>query len=177
MTKETPTNVTIVDRKLILSLPNAQMPVIWQADLEKAQSSAFTIQEDKKAKTFVLILKTKGEEVDEIAHFDNKQASVDVLMEISQALQGAHGQIKPNDIVSNSNAQAVPASSNNTRDNKIGAILSLVLVLVLILIWVIFASNNVNLGKHGANDFAHSNTNSQGSSGVAISADDFLNNR
>ena len=39
--------IKIVDSKLILSLPTAQMPVVWQMDLDKAQSAAFTIKENK----------------------------------------------------------------------------------------------------------------------------------
>ncbi len=169
MTKTTDSNINIIGNKLIISLPSAQMPVVWQMDLEQAQSASFTIKEDKKAKSFALISKIQNEEASEIARFSDKQVSVDILMEISNALQNAP--VQTNIVSSNPEAATIKSKS---KDNKIGAILSLSLVLILIIIWVLSASKNLNNVEY-KNSVSSSAPSS--SSGVAISADDFLNNR
>ncbi len=170
MTKTNDKSITIIGNKLIVSLPNAQMPVVWQMDLEQAQSASFTIKEDKKAKSFVLISKIENDKADEIASFSDKQDSVAVLMEISSALQNIPVQTN----VADNNPESLTAQKSNAKDNKIGAVLSLSLVAILIIIWIFSASNNLNTVEY--NDRA-SNAPSSGSSGVAISADDFLSNR
>lgn len=173
-------NVKIVDGKLILSLPNAQMPVVWQMDLENAQSSSFTVVEDKKAKNFTLILKGQDGTVDEIAPFDDKQSAVDVLMETSSVLQNAHGQIRPG-----STSGGNTSNNNDDKDSdKLGAGLAIALAIVLILIWVMMSSvpNRSLDGASSSTNTSGSATNNSGSdprqsSGVPVSADDFLNNR
>ncbi len=170
-TKELSSNVTIVGSKLILSLPNAQMPVVWQADLDQAQSSSFTLQEDKKAKAFTLVSKNQDDVVNEIANFSDKQVAVDILMDISNVLQNAHAQIK----INTASSDGKTISAHKKQDNKIGAIIAVSLVAILVIIWVISASNNLNTVKNSSNNV--SNISASGSSGVAISADDFLNNR
>ncbi len=171
-------NAKIVDGKLILSLPNAQMPVVWQMDLEKTESASFTVIEDKKAKAFVLVLKGHDGKVDEIAPYDEKQNAVDILMETSSVLQNAHGQIKPGS-AANSNT----AAANQKDSDKLGAGLAAALVVVLILIWVFVAAapqtapgTSVASGDTSA-PAALGNSSSRQSSGVPVSADDFLNNR
>lgn len=175
--KNAPSNVTIVDGKLIMSLPDAQMPVVWQMDLEKAQSSVFTIQEDKKTKSFTLILKQSNNAVDEIASFDNKQDAVDILMETSSALQNAHGQIKPT--TANNSNQHISSPQSDTKGDKTGATLALALIIILGLIWTISASGNLDPNrKTTASSFEGSlSKNARESSGVPVSADDFLSNR
>ena len=179
MSKNTSSNVNIVDGKLILSLPDAQMPVVWQMDLEQAQSSAFTVQENKKEKNFTLVLKTQDGTVDTIAAFDDKESAVDTLMETSSVLQNAHGQIKGT-VAANSNAVSVSSGSDNKSD-KMGALLALALIFVLGLIWMISASSGVGTGQPGATTAASlssaSDVSARESSGVPVSADDFLSNR
>lgn len=171
-------NITIVDGKLILSLPDAQMPVVWQMDLEKAQSSVFTIQEDKKAKNFTLILKNSDGTTNEIASFESKQDAVDILMETSSVIQNAHGQIRPN--AANNNGQA-QTQNNAGRNNKTSAALALALILVLGLIWSVSASRKLDPSARSTTASTSSNfpssTNARESSGVPVSADDFLSNR
>ena len=53
-TQTTQSIANVVDGKLILSLPEAATPVIWQMDLEQAQSCALEVKEDKKSKQFNL---------------------------------------------------------------------------------------------------------------------------
>ncbi len=172
-------NISIVDGKLILSLPNAEMPVVWQMDLEQAQSSAFTVQEDKKKKVFTLVSKTQDNAADEIASFEEKQDAVDALMETSSVLQNAHGQIKPG---MRGDKVSAPANSNhdNEKSDKVGAFLALALIIVLGLIWMMSASQSVQLSGNDMGSLTSSSqtpASARESSGVPVSADDFLNNR
>ena len=178
-TKQTSSDITIVDGKLILSLPDAQMPVVWQMDLEKAQSSVFTIQENKKDKDFTLVLKNSDGTTNEIASFENKQDAVDVLMETSSVIQNAHGEIKPG--AANNNTGQASAQKSTGKNDKASAALALALILVLGLIWTMSASRKLDPAARTTTAVASSNspssTNARESSGVPVSADDFLSNR
>ncbi len=169
-------NVKIVDGKLILSLPEAQTPVVWQMDLEKAQSASFTVVENKKEKNFALVFKAEDGNADNIAPFDEKQSAVDILMETSNVLQNAHGKIKP---ASNSHS----AAANDNKTDKLGAILAVALVIVLISIWTLSATGPGRIGQGGVNPSTASassygeNASPAQTTGVPVSADDFLSNR
>lgn len=166
-------NIKIVDGKLILSLPEAETPVVWQMDLEKAQSASFTVLENKKEKNFALVFKTQEGNADDIATFSKKQSAVDILMETSNALQNAQGQIK--------SRATTNINDNNKKSDKLGAILAIALVIVLIIIWSISAAGPGRLGQGGVDpqsaSFSGSDNNPRQSSGVPVSADDFLTNR
>ncbi len=171
--------VKIVDGKLILSLPNAQMPVVWQMDIEKAQSAAFTVKEDKKKKIFSFVVKKEDGEVDEIAVFDTKEGAVEVLMETSSALQNAHGKIKSG-VVANSNDVLSSGGSSTSKDegsDKLGAFLAVSLVIVLIVIWSISSSVPQKVSGVSAASTESGNIDARQSSGVPVSADDFLSKR
>ncbi len=177
-------SVKIVDGKIILSLPNAKMPVVWQMDIEKAQSAAFTIQEDKKKKNYALLLKKQDGEIDEIAVFDSKESAVEVLMETSEALQNAQGQIKGATMVSanpaNSNNGGMASSSKSSKEeggDKLGAFLAVSLVIVLILIWTVSSSVPEKISEVGGTSVAGGNVDARQSAGVPVSADDFLSKR
>lgn len=169
-TKQPSSNITIVDGKLILSLPDAKMPVVWQTDFAHAQSSVFTIQEDKK-KNFTLISKNSENVTTEIASFDKKQDAVDILMETSAVIQNAHGQIKPS-AINNNSTEPKPEKSDRT-----SAALALALIVILGLIWTVSASKKLDPSTPTASSNSTSSTTARGSSGVPVSADDFLSNR
>lgn len=172
-------SIKIVDGKLILSLPTAQTPVVWQMDLENAQSAAFTIQEDKKKKNFTLVLKTQDGNIDEIAPFDDKESAVEILMETSNVLQNAHGQIKSGSPASNANV--APSESQNKSaggSDKLGAFLAFALVVVLLVIWTVSSSVPEKITTAGGTNSASGiSADPRQSSGVPVSADDFLSNR
>lgn len=170
-------HVKIVDGKLILSLPNAQMPVVWQMDLEQAQSASFTVQEDKKAKLFNLVFKTQEGGEDIIAPFDEKQSAVDILMETSNVLQNAHGQIKPG-----ANNVSAGAPAQQQKSDKLGAVLAIILAVILVGIWMLSAAGPGRIGQGGVDPNRASSSLTGGadpsqSSGVPVSADDFLQGR
>lgn len=182
-------NVTIVDGKIILSLPNAYSPVVWQMDLEKAQSAAFTVKQDSKTKRHVLILKSDDSAKEEIAEFEDKDTAVQVLMETSSVMQNAHGKIRAG-VASNGNTPASNAAAGAADQkkeggsDKTGAILAVLLVVILIAIWAVSASIPSRIASTQAADpsarqsnFASAPTSARELSGVAVSADDFLSNR
>jgi len=170
----TNSTVKITDGKLILSLPNAQMPVVWQMDLGKAQSSSFSIKENKKEKSFALISKNDDGKADEIASFDDKDTAVDILMQTSETLQKGSGQATPSASATNI------APTKKGGSDKLGAILAALLVVVLLTIWMTSASvpNKIS-GLYGTSASSSINTNgaARSTSGVAVSAEDFLSNR
>jgi len=171
--------VTVVDGKLILSLPNAQTPVVWQMDIEKAQSAAFTIHENKKKKSHALVLKNQDSEVDEIALFDSKEGAIEILMETSAALQNAQGQItagSPANSNNNSSLTGATASKEEGGD-KLGAFLALALVVALIFIWSVSSSVPEKISGTSNASSASSDVDARQSSGVPVSADDFLSKR
>tara|TARA_R110001592_G_scaffold3525_3_gene19782 strand:+ start:32015 stop:32575 length:561 start_codon:yes stop_codon:yes gene_type:complete len=171
--------IKIVDSKLILSLPTAQMPVVWQMDLDKAQSAAFTIKENKGDKNFSLVLKTQDGKMDDIASFDDKESALEILMETSSVLQNAHGQIKPVAAASNTNVAAADqaASSKDGGSDKLGAFLAVTLVIVLVLIWSVSSSVPSKMSGSSALESMAASAEPRQSSGVPVSAEDFLNNR
>ena len=176
-------SVKIVDGKLILSLPDAQTPVVWQMDLQHAQSSAFTVQEDKKAKNFSLVLKTGEGKAEEIAPFETKEQAVEILMETSEILQNAHGQIKPVSVVASTGAAApVAAAQKEEGSDKLGAILAVALIVVLVFVWTVSSSGPTRTTQGTSAESASASTlsgnvDARQSSGVPVSADDFLSNR
>ena len=173
--KTTP-SVKIVDSKLILSLPDALEPVVWQMDLEQAQSAAFTIKENKKAKSFNLVLKVHGEKTEEIASFADKQSAMEVLMETSETLQNAQGKI-----YSAHAASAQTSAPKSEKGDKLGAFLAAALVIILVFSWIMLSSAPEKLAniKRTQKEYygTTANGNPRESAGVPVSADDFLSNR
>lgn len=174
-------SATVVDGKLILSLPDAAMPVVWQMDLEETKSAALEIREDKKAKQFILSLKNESGDITEIAPYDSKENAVTALMEASSALQGARNHIRP--------AAAIPANSQNPAfcgpadlparkskcGGKTGAILAVLMIVILMSVWMFSITKKAPSYIGGStSEQAAAGT---GEPGVAVSADDFLNNR
>lgn len=168
-------NVSIVDGKLILSLPEAETPVVWQMDIDAAKSAAFTVEEDKKQKLFYLTLKADDGKEQKIAPFKEKDGAVAVLMETSSILQNAHGKIKHT--AANTNAPV----EKQDKGEKMGGVLAVLLIVALLGVWMISASmsrisDTGGVGYQASSEGVSLGTSSE-STGVAVSADDFLSNR
>lgn len=167
----------VVNGKLVLSLPEAETPVVWQMDLGKAQSAAFTVVENKDKNVFNLVLKTEDGRVDEIAPFQLKAEAVDALMQTSQALQNAdHGAAD-----ARTSSRKGDAAGGAKKNDTIGAVLAVILVILLLGIWYISAARTNLNDVGGVSPVASNASNSAGgvrdTNGVAVSADDFLSNR
>lgn len=167
--------VNIVDGKLILSLPDAETPVVWQMDINKAKSAAFTIGEDKKAKLFYLVLRDEEGKEQNIASFKDKDGAVAVLMETSEMLQSSHGKIKKD----KSPVTADTSPQHDPKSEKLGAVLAVLLIILLLGVWVLSATMSRSVDTYGYQDETASSASpsSPNDTGVAVSADDFLNSR
>ncbi|MCB1783560.1 MAG: hypothetical protein KDI13_06145 [Alphaproteobacteria bacterium] len=181
-TQTTQSIANVVDGKLILSLPEAATPVIWQMDLEQAQSCALEVKEDKKSKQFILALKNTDGGITEIAPFETKEAAVSALMATSAALQGAHGKIRP---ATYSNVQAIPSAQagivgdaeKKKKTEKLGPVLAMLLIFVLLATWTLSVMLKGRPAPGQLQTTASSTLGGSSQPGQAMSADEFLNSR
>jgi len=168
-------SASVVDGKLILSFPHAQTPVVWQMDLTQAKSSALEVVKAEKGKTFSLTLKTqKGEKVD-IAQFENREDAIDGLMAASKALENAHGSIQ---LAANEDQKIAVAHAPRKKSNKgqwITGILAVLALIVLFGMWGENAPRGPQSIQTAAGPTGQAVAPAAQSSGVPVSADDFLN--
>lgn len=167
---------SVVNGKLILSFPNAETPVVWQMDLEKAASCALEIKEDKKSKLFSLVQKISDDQQNTIASFKEKAEAIASLMATSAALQ--NGETKLINVAQANTAPSIQyAQAPQTKgEGKKAAILAFLLILLLVIIWAI----SVPLGQiklSERNRSGESGTGATAPAGEAVSADEFLKNR
>ncbi|MBX2834398.1 MAG: hypothetical protein KTR28_05460 [Micavibrio sp.] len=170
----------IVDGKLILSLPDAETPVVWQMDLTQSKASALEVRKDDEGKIFTLTLKTPKGDLVEIAPFISKEYAVEGLMAASSALGNAHGAIRaPNESV----ADGASVSYNIGQKKKSGLGKKLLIIfgviftlVILLMLWSATAPKLPASGypqQYGAAS-APSAPPANQRIGEAVSADDFL---
>lgn len=166
-------SASVVDGKLILSFPSALTPVVWQMDLSTAKASALEVQE--KNGGYALVLKTpKGENLD-IAPFDDRSKAVQGLMAASNALENAYGHIHP------ANSNKSDGYKTSYRKQKKGhllpVIMSVLAVFLLFLLWSAASLQAPQQYQQTSNLVESGNNDAATSSGVPVSADDFLKGR
>ncbi|MGE4313591.1 MAG: hypothetical protein AB7E85_04895 [Pseudobdellovibrionaceae bacterium] len=83
----------VVDGTLILSLPDAISPVVWQMELGKTKASAIEVREEGSAHK--LVLKTPQADVYHIADYADRDRATDALLTVSSAMRMAQGQLRP----------------------------------------------------------------------------------
>lgn len=164
----------IVDGRLILSLPHAERPVVWQMDLAQTKSSALEIRQSEDGSRHLLVLKTPRGETMEIAPFTDPADALEGLMAVTAAFESAHGNIRlaaandggapAQDI---SYAPAGKPSKPKSRGKWAVIALGLVFILILAALW---SSPTAPIGGAGGGD-------PQASSGVPVPAESFLQNR
>jgi len=177
----------VVDGKLILSFPEALTPIVWQMDLTDAKSSSFEVVQDND--TYALISKKSGAQKKEtIAPFAGRDDAVNALMATSRALENAHGQIREH-TSANTNTQAsaqapvhhyVPAQQNKGGALKWVLIFGGIIVIVMLLMMAnaMQPRNATSLASASGGYNNQTQTESAStSSGVPVSADDFLRSR
>lgn len=84
--QEITSSAEVVDKHLILSLPNAVEPIIWRMSLDKIGTASFEIKHVKASDTYKLTLKPAKGAAETIAPFDNKEDALTALMNASDAL-------------------------------------------------------------------------------------------
>jgi len=173
-------SASVVDGKLILSLPEAISPIVWQMDLAHAKASALEVLQNEDAGHYTLKLKTPKGETVEVASFDERAQAVAGLMAASGALENAHGQIRPasadNVVHTASNTNTNPAQvKKNSRRKLLTGILALIVLFILFTIWSAVIPQQVSTdGSFAPTAATSGNANPQTSSGVPVSADAFL---
>ncbi len=168
----TQARASIVDGKLILSLPHALTPVVWQMDLAQAKASALEVRDNKENGSSALILKTARGETTEIAPFEKKSDAVDALMAVSRALESAHGHIRGG-AAAGETATVVSPAQPRKRGKWIAIVLGLLMLLVLINLWGAMLPSTPR-GFETSPLSPVSQTGGGDQNGVPVSADEFL---
>lgn len=174
-------SASVVDGTLILSFPDAISPVVWRLELGQAKASALEVREAEDG-TFTLLLKTPRGDVNTIASFAARGRAVAALMAVGRAMQQAHGQIYPaaNDSEPyNPSLLPVPSSKRNKAAKQKsksgwGALIAVLLIIVLIGVLLNMGPQPIS-GTSPTGAVITSNP-AKESSGVPVSADDFLKN-
>jgi hypothetical protein len=180
--KDSTAHASVVDGKLILSLPEALTPIVWQIDLGDAKSSAFEVIEE--SGQYKLISKKQGAQKKEtIAPFADKNKAVEALMATSHALAHAHGHIHNNPPANVSTPGPAAYTHISTETSKSGGGKWIFAVASIVLIIGLFYMANTMQPRSPSsmvNASANNNNtapNSASQAGVPVSADDFLRSR
>lgn len=167
----------VVDGALILSLPDAISPVVWRWNLGEAKASALEVREAGNG-NYKLVLKTPRGDVQDVAPFENKAKAMNALMAVSHAMENAQGQIQG---VSNDGGGA-PIISQNAKPQKSDGMKLMTGIGAVALIIVLFTWLGSIVPKRMDTNAAALNTTatpaaSSGTSGVPMSAEDYLSGR
>lgn len=158
---------SVVDGTLVLSLPNALTPVVWRWNLGDVKASALEVREDDDRHK--LILKTPRGDVQEVAPFADKDSALKALLVVSQALQGAKGQMQAGNAQPQENTAPVKPSGEAS---KILTGFLAVLVIVGLLFWLsTLMPKRLDTSTNGANTIGAR----EAQTGVPMSAEDFIN--
>lgn len=178
---KTSASAKVVDGKLILSFPEAVSPILWQMDLTQTKASALEILGNEEKTLHTLSLKTpKGENV-KIAEFNTKEDAMAAFMATSNALENAHGQIRS----AQDYANAPQGNIIKLENTKSGAKKWLTALGIIVVIFFLFSIQGMllprapsSIATGPAQNTAYAPIqNPQSTSGVAVSADDFLNSQ
>jgi hypothetical protein len=158
-------SANVVDGKLVISLPGAETPAVWQMNLAEAKAASFEIQDGKLPDTYALAMKGPGNAAAPIAMFRKKNDALKALMTIAKALHTAHGKIDPQNAASGTkNTYKEPAPLWK----KILFILGgLALLFVIFSFYLAFTMDPSDFETYRQQSGA-------ATSGVPMSADDFL---
>ena len=171
----------VIDGVLILSLPDAVSPVVWQMELGQSKSSALEIRNSDNGQ-FVLTLKTPRQDVIDIATYANRDLAIKALLVTSSALEKAQGQLRSSANENSHPNYPLPVVTRSASGafhimKKILLWLSAIAAGILLLGFVLFlisSALNVFMSATSGNSAAPQAT-SGGSD--PVSADDFFENR
>lgn len=83
----------VIDGVLVLSLPDAITPIVWQMELGQSKSSALEVRTTDHG-IFALTLKTPRQDILEIACYQTREEAIKALMVTAAAMEKAHGQLR-----------------------------------------------------------------------------------
>ena len=167
----------VIDKHLILSLPNAIDPIIWRMSLDKIGTASFEIKQTKANDNYKLVLKPKKGTAETIATFNVKDKALEALLNASDALQTP----EPAGVVQYSKTNKEYNANNTTNTEKKGTHKWLYLFIGFLAVIALYSymsslapKENKNFGTTNQAKIT-SNSTPQEQTGVAVSADDFLN--
>lgn len=167
----------VVDGSLVLSLPDAVMPVVMRLSLDDVRSATLGVEE--KDEYFYLVVRFSETEARDIAPYDRREQAVNALMTASSALE--KGSRSGSDAHISGNIAHTSSASKGTALKWLGTFAVLIL-----LVYVIFSLNgnmprvpgSVNASSAGAGQATASASGAgQAQTGVPMSADNFLSSR
>lgn len=183
----------VVDGLLILSLPDAISPVVWQMEVGQSKSSALEVRPAENDNAYSLILKTARADVLDIARYETKEHAVRALLTVSQAMEKASGHIRAADGYAYGSARSqaynysvpvvqsagVHGSFKNTVLKPFGYMVSAVVLLA-----VLFVISNAMLtlftgpsSRSVDNGYSSISPSSEPAAGEPMSAEDFFERR
>lgn len=168
LNKKQKNRANVVDGKLILSLPDAINPVVWQMDLNETKSAALEVEAGKE--NHALKLKGTGSKSTTIANFVTKEDAVKTLIIAAESMEKAHGKINQNQ--AGQETFAVKAKSGVLKKTfMIMGGLAILFVLSSFLMVLTGLSPNV---PQTSNEQSFAAPGQNDNNGVPMSADDFL---
>ena len=173
------TTADVVDGVLILSMPEAVSPAVWQYDVSSSKDMTFQIEENgPDAFSFVAL----GVDADkkEIAVFADKETALAALMATSNALRGAHGKIKPVSEAVSANKAPFAAPLSPREDVPRGHMFAVTggLLILAILVYITLSGGPQRIEMQDSNVTTPSGAQSNAAAvGEPVSADAFLMQR
>lgn len=176
----------VVDGKLVLSFTDAIRPVLWQMDLTSVKTSALEMVDGPEAGQFGLVLRAPKGEVQDIALFSTRDAALEALVTVRNALSRAHGQIRPVLPAPDGTGNVAPvggyapgwqgkADAHQTAMKWIGGLAGLVILAILLnMLWSLSPRPPSSIATVAASSSDQGFKSPQETTGEPVSADDFL---
>lgn len=180
------TTAQVVDDHLVLSLLDAQEPKIWRMGLDKIGTASFEIKTESGSNVTKLILKPKKGTAEIIAAYDNKKTAIDALTAASSALQNQGirtsvstpetKRVKEKTAADTDAPKIVyrdtPPEKTSEAQKWLIALMGAIIVIGLYMyLTSIIPETNMEFQGQGTQA---TSTDPQSSTGVPVSADDFL---
>ena len=159
----------IVDGILVISLPDAINPIVWQMELGQSKASALEVRAGADG-THILTLKTPRQDVQDIAAFTNRDQAVKALMTVSSALENGNGQ------TAKSSSCCGTTGAGHTWSGK-RLLRNLVLGFFTVIGFLTFLSFALGFVFGGPRNAAKMSDNQTTSENNPVSADEFLEGR
>jgi hypothetical protein len=165
----------VVDGKLILSLPHAMTPVVWQMDFGEIKASALEVRKDADKGVFSLVLKTPNGGITDIAPFEKRDQAIAGLMAASRALENAHGKIRVQAGSAATEGQTISfvTPQQKSGSSKWGMALVVLFLLLLFGVWTMLSTHQPGMPAGTANPGGPGGA-QESPTGVPLSADEFL---
>ncbi len=161
----------IVDGILVISLPDAINPIVWQMELGQSKASALEVRAGADG-THILTLKTPRQDVQDIAAFTNRDQAVKALMTVSNALENGSGQTAQ----TAKSSSCCVANTGHTWSAK-RLLRNLILGFFTVIGFMTFLSFALGFVFSGPRNAPHMADNQTAGKNDPISADEFLEER